>query len=364
MINRIVGQLGEKAVNSAKMMVGEGGSLITCSWIRAFSKPGRVDRDTLNYRRALKLNLYSQLRQWRALLVVLGSLAAVLFAPVVHAGESVVLLNLSPSLEEAIEDALLPWDFQTQSVSQALPLKDEKFGVEERARQIGRDHNSRAVIWIAESEEGLALWLYDAQTELLTVRPLVSQPPFDAARAASLALTVKTLLLGRTTNHTGIASRENVDIPKSGLRTEGTSDVTVYRRKWALESQLTARHSAADDDSYQTRIALGVVYRLPALTMAVFVEFGSGQTVNVRQFRGDFSGLAVRGQLGYPLAIGHWQMEPELSLIAHATTLEGRFAAMAIQESRINPSIDLGFRMRWWWRKLHADRFAMQQLPR
>ncbi|MBL4633163.1 MAG: hypothetical protein JKY56_04780 [Kofleriaceae bacterium] len=136
-----------------------------------------------------------------------------------------------------------------------------------------------------------------------------------------------------------------MDAPNSGPKTGDTSSVAAHRRKWSLESQLTARHGAADDDSYQTRIALGVVHTLPTLTMAVFVEFGSARTINVRQFRGDFNGLAVRAQLGYPLALGHWQMEPELSLSVHATTLEGRFAAMVIEESRFNPSIDLGFRL-------------------
>ncbi|MBL4633330.1 MAG: hypothetical protein JKY56_05635, partial [Kofleriaceae bacterium] len=255
---------------------------------------------------------------------MLSSLGISLFSPLVHAGESVVLLNLSPSLEEAIEGALLPWDFQTQSISQALPTSDEASAAGKRARQTVRNHNSRAVVWIAESEGGLALWLYDAQSEQLTVRPLASRPPFDAASAASVALTVKTLLLRRTTNHEGIANRENVDAPNSVPKTGDTSSVAAHRRKWSLESQLTARHSAADDDSSQARIALGVVHTLPSLTMAVFVEFGRARTVNVRQFRGDFNGLAVRAQLGYPLALGRWQMEPELSLSVHATTLEGQ----------------------------------------
>jgi hypothetical protein len=67
-------------------------------------------------------------------------------------------------------------------------------GSADRARTLARERRAEAVVWISRSDEGPALWMYDATRERVAARRLATPPPFDAAVAASVALVVKTLL--------------------------------------------------------------------------------------------------------------------------------------------------------------------------
>jgi hypothetical protein len=109
----------------------------------------------------------------------------------------IVVLDPSPNLLDAVSVALSPWGSRVVPITAPIPATDVATATV-TARALASEQSADAVLWI-EAPPGLpaSLWLYDAQTAQMTVRPLSQAPPFDDASAAAVALTVKTLL--RTT---------------------------------------------------------------------------------------------------------------------------------------------------------------------
>src|SRR5581483_9342746 len=72
-----------------------------------------------------------------------------------------------------------------------------------------------AVAWVTTTPARQSLlWLYDAQTDQMTVRSLSVSPPFGEASAAAVALTLKTLL-----RSTAIAPEAERPSPEVGTAT-------------------------------------------------------------------------------------------------------------------------------------------------
>lgn len=125
-------------------------------------------------------------------LLVLG------FMSVAHATSEaprVVMIEPPATLLDAVGVALSPWGLRVVPISAPQPATTSIATAAAAARVIAHEHDAAVVLWISAPGGGEpSLWLYEAQTEQISVRPLSQPPPFDDASAAAVALTVKMLL--------------------------------------------------------------------------------------------------------------------------------------------------------------------------
>jgi hypothetical protein len=131
--------------------------------------------------------------------VLLAVLSAALLVAMARAGETrVAVLNPDRNLLNAVSVALSPWGLRVVPF-QGTPPPQDPTAATESARRMAQAQVAGVVLWIAEPASGPpSLWMYDAQTEQLTVRPLPRAPPYDDAAAAATALTIKTVLRSTT----------------------------------------------------------------------------------------------------------------------------------------------------------------------
>jgi len=118
-------------------------------------------------------------------------------ASVAYAGDGrVVVIDVDPRVADALVVALSPWSLTVVRAPGPSPASDVDAAAA-RARVVASDLHAGAVVWIAPPrppDEQATLWVYDAQTLELAVRPLTVWAPFDDAGAAAVALSVKTVL--------------------------------------------------------------------------------------------------------------------------------------------------------------------------
>jgi hypothetical protein len=108
----------------------------------------------------------------------------------------VVLVETDPRVTDAISVALSPWGLVVATVPGPIPGADVGAAAE-GARAVAVDQGADAVVWIApprQPSERASLWVYDAQTQQLAVRPVNAAAPFTDSAAAAIALSVKTIL--------------------------------------------------------------------------------------------------------------------------------------------------------------------------
>ncbi len=111
----------------------------------------------------------------------------------------VAMIEPPSTLLDAMGVALSPWGLRVVPIAAVPPASMDIAGAVNAARVIAQEHNAAVVLWIsAPAGAEPSLWLYEAQTEQVSVRPLPQAPPFDEASAAAVALTVKTLLRSTT----------------------------------------------------------------------------------------------------------------------------------------------------------------------
>jgi hypothetical protein len=88
-----------------------------------------------------------------------------------------------------VTTALEPWRIEV------IALPGNLAGLSsQRARAVAEEQRAGAVIWVKASQEGHVLELYDAHSGQVMSRALPSGPPFSEPVAASLALSIKTML--------------------------------------------------------------------------------------------------------------------------------------------------------------------------
>ena len=121
---------------------------------------------------------------------------ATAWAPKVSAQDPtrrLALVEPGPELLSAVVAALRPWGLQV------LPVQGPGPGASApennlRARALAQALDAEAVAWLSRHDDAYALWVYDRASDHAVERAVPRPPPFDAAAAASVALTVKTLM--------------------------------------------------------------------------------------------------------------------------------------------------------------------------
>jgi hypothetical protein len=141
----------------------------------------------------------------RRLASALVAMALVLLSGLARAAHrKVALVNANDVLERQVRIALSPWDLDVERLEWAAFSAGMPSAARE-ARRVAEARKVDAVVWISDAPRTAdspasehALWIYDAAEDQIVSRPLPQGVPQDAASAASVALTLKTLMRSST----------------------------------------------------------------------------------------------------------------------------------------------------------------------
>jgi hypothetical protein len=273
----------------------------------------------------------------------LAALALVLGAGAARAEHRrVALVNANDALERQMKIALSPWDLDVERVdwtglSAGMPSAARE------ARRVAETRKVDAVVWISDAPRGPdspasenALWIYDAAEDQIVTRPLPQGVPQDAPSAASVALTVKTLMRSSTiappAERIGAAADRTIG-PLGVFRAEAEGG----GRGLALKTPTRA----------ELRFGVNLVW-LPGFLgqyagLALGVSAGPGAATSTDAFTGHFLDFAVTPSLRFRVPIGsRFAIEPGIGGGVHLTTLDGAAQGRntPVQETHWDPSLD------------------------
>ncbi len=276
-------------------------------------------------------------------------------------GRRVVVTNGDPLLVKAISRSLSPWGLEIVVVTGPAFEQDIR-GAVSRARETAADAHAVAVVWTAPTvNEGAAesLWVYDAATEQVVVRPLSASPPFDMPMAASIALSVKTVLRSTTVAPPGeqtasppavapVASPAPVLPPAFVASAAGGVLARPADQRWRirLEAAFGLRVLASDPARIEPRAGLAVSV-WPAgqranVGVALGVVSSTGVPIDRATFTGTFmdTALGLAGRYRIPLHVLYVELAAGAS--AHFTSIRGNDAISGARAgtSRVNSSLD------------------------
>ncbi len=287
-------------------------------------------------------------------------------------GARVVVVDAEPRVTEAIDVALSPWSLVVLRAPGPLPEADIVTALA-RARAIAGEDRAGAVVWIEPASANSvhpSLWVYDAETQQLAVRPLGASAPFDEAGAAAVALSVKTILRGSALDASARppppaqapAPPENA--PPVRVRAEPAPQVE-REPGWRIEADAAVQTptAARASDAFQIRAGLGASVWPRAVGghvgAGVSVHGGPSVALDLPFFHGQlFEGsLEATGRLGAraaPWLAFELQTGPALVLVdldgetrpspkpAHALRLNPAWGASAVVDFRLSSRISVG----------------------
>lgn len=275
------------------------------------------------------------------------------------------MVNGEPVLVEAMSRALSPWSLRVVLVT-AEHYPVDMAGALGRAHEIAATSPAAAVVWITSVQGGGAsdsLWLYDAATEQIVVRPLTTPGPLDEPTAAAIALSVKTLLRATTVapekeqvarEAAPAASTAATSSPPAppverspDLRTapqERPAPPAVTRLR--LEASVGLRALARDTLRVEPRPGVALSFWPSVLRarlgLAVSASGGPGVSLQTSRFAGSYSDLTLGGGGRLRVPLPPVEFELGLGAAAHFTGIQGDIRApnMHASASQVDPSID------------------------
>jgi hypothetical protein len=323
------------------------------------------------------------------------TVAALFFASAARAGEGrVVTIDLEPRVADALVVALSPWSLAVVRTPGPCPAPEIE-AASSRARVIAAEQHADAVVWITPPRrpaEGGSLWVYEAQTRALAVRPLTVSAPFDDAGAAAVALSVKTILraspLARpepavddTARH---AANANAPAPTSApapapasapaptpasapapapahaiapaaaskaepapVIDETTSPPrTASRRTWRVETIVGARAPTGGSVSMEPRVALGAsVWHAASLGLGLQVQAGPGVSMGSSVFQGELREGALEATARVRVRGDRWIAFEFLagpSLVLSSLDGQALATGKSLYALRLDPAINAG----------------------
>jgi hypothetical protein len=262
--------------------------------------------------------------RWLAALFVAGVLAAA--PPAALAGARLGTIAVPEDLESALRIALEPWGITLEAVDGPPPAgegSEVRAGAAELARGAGLD----GLLWVSDDGATPAMWLFDADTGELSVRPIPATR--DPATSAALALAAKTML--RTTVVAPPRERFGAAAPPAPSRLRMLTSIGVRRI-----------------DGVEARLGVGVAWWPAGLRgfagVALGVISGPGLSVDddalLARFTDTTGAIAVRGRLPLGARLG---VDAGAGLSLHATSLDGFSPEhrIAVDVSRLNAAVDL-----------------------
>jgi hypothetical protein len=275
--------------------------------------------------------------------LALAALAAVLghVTPAAAEAERVVLAGMPANLADATDTVLVPWRIEMVRVAE-IPAADPAQARRD-VEALASSTRAGAVVWLAPSpRQSPTLWLYDASSRRLLSRPLPSAPPYDDPTAASVALSIKTLL-----RHSSVA-------PPAERVAPPPEPPPARPRPYTAEARAALRLSQADAEGwgYEPRLGLGVAW-WPAFVpgrhgLGIEVELGPGQLVQRGGFRGRFHDVTTTLAVRRDIALRRWfdrvSIVPMLGVGLHVTRVSGEQPPLRepVSASRLVPSVEAG----------------------
>lgn len=295
-----------------------------------------------------------------ALLVTVVALAAPADADA--EAERVVLAGVPDNLADATHTVLVPWQIEIVRTPQTLTADPDQArrdagAVAERAR-------AGAVVWLAPAAPGFTLWVYDTSSRQVHSRPLATAPPFDEPTAASVALSIKTML-----RHSSVAppaeriappapapavGHEPGPEPGSDLGTDRPLKVFEILARASLRLSVPAPDP--DEPGIEPRLGLGAAW-WPAFASgygaSIEVELGPGLSVSKSGLRGELEDVSASLAVHRRIASSAWPdgrvaFVPALGLGLHVVHLTGDLQSGrgSADITYVLPSADAGIDVR------------------
>jgi len=216
-------------------------------------------------------------------------------------------------LEHAVSVALTPWEIDTVPLEAA---SDARLLATREARAIAVAKEVDAIAWLVESEGERSIWLYDVHEDQAVTRQVTSGD-IDDASAASIALSLKTLLRAST-----VAPAQERLGGRAELRIRGPG---VFRLELDGGTRLNARETTFLEPRVGFAVSFWPRFLDDRLGLALRLEEGPGWSLDrpadyVGRFADHTLSAAVRGRipLGSVLAL-----EPGIGGALHITTVTG-----------------------------------------
>ncbi len=283
------------------------------------------------------------------------TIAAALITSVAEAREGrVVAIDVGPRVADALVVALSPWSLTVVQAPGPSPTLDFD-AASARARAIAAEQHAGAVVWIGAPRPPdlqATLWVYDAETLQLAVRPLTALEPFDDAGAAAVALSVKTVLRASPL----AAPEPPPEAPQARpLRSAATPvleapPATRSSTAWRVETTVGVRAPTGTNAAVEPRAMLGASLWPTALGghggFGLDVQAGPGvSVVATRTFQGELREAALEASARLRATGGRWFAfelagGPGLFL----TSLDGQAPPTGphLHALRLDPSLGLG----------------------
>jgi hypothetical protein len=220
----------------------------------------------------------------------------------------VVLLGPPGELEAAVRAALAPWRVAIIVEPPAIP------GDVGAAAAIADQHQANAVAWVDRG----SLVVFERSEPDLVRRPA---EPLDEATAASLALTLKTLL--RLPPEPPPPPPEPEPAPVAPPPTPMATPAPPRPRPWRLTAVVGARLRSAG--TLEPRLAVRGERALGPIAAALSLAVGTGVDVDSADYSGTWTDSAAAAALVVPFAIGDWRLAPGAGLSVHRTVIDGAF---------------------------------------
>jgi hypothetical protein len=264
----------------------------------------------------------------------------------------IVVLGSDEELLRALSVSLSPWGVETTQSDLPPPEASQPAAVE-GASTLARQLRVEAVVWISRTERGSLLWVFDARAGDVTTRILSERPPFDSAAAASVALSVKTVL--RSSVVAPPDERFGAQQPPPPV------EPAPAKRVFALEVG-AGTHWVAEGQA-EPRLTLGAVAWVAAarrVGLTLDWAYGPGLDIDEDGFRGRYRELVASGGVRF-----RWLNEPDISAAlslgggVHWVKLEGTLVDSELERTvhRVNASIDADANI-----DVHFDRFYLGAL--
>ncbi len=266
--------------------------------------------------------------------------AATALASSAPAAETHRIAAVDPDAEltHALDLALAPWGASVVALRLQAPGATMPFAFD-RARAIAEDAHADVVVWVSAEQGEYALWIYDVASDHIGSRRLQSQPPFDAATAAAVALAVKTLLRGTVV--APVAERFGAPPPREA--------------RWALGVDMAASGRFGTPTLAEARLGV-VATAWPAAWghrwgVELSAETGAGAAVATDGFTGSLRDQVTRlGFVAHVPLSGAAAFEASLGGGLHLVELDGvvrtdsSSTASAHLDAALEPRLGLCFR--------------------
>ncbi|HEV3191846.1 MAG TPA: hypothetical protein VGY54_15150 [Polyangiaceae bacterium] len=277
-------------------------------------------------------------------------------------GRKVVVVDADSRVLTAIDVALSPWSLSVGPMPGPLP-EGNLDAASARARAIAAEQGAGAVVWIAKArgpDETGSLWVYDAQTRQLVVRPLTVAAPLNDAGAAAIALSVKTILRSSPLVEVDVPAPAVVlpppTVPPVPVAPEQPAPPPVHETPsvWRLEAIVGARTPTGTETPAEPRAALG----LSAWPLAFGGHFGLGAILQAGpgvpldsagsgryQYHGQFREASFEASAHARAKAGRWlafecQVGPALLLTSLDMDVFG--TTTSDHDVRVNPTVNAG----------------------